>query len=282
MSVRSSARLRKFLASAALVALATPAVAGPLTDRIEAGQPIRIGFANEAPFAYPGDNGEPMGFVNAYTLGLLAEMGHEDIEVVVTDWGGLIPALNAGRVDIVTGGLNIMGSRCENVAFSEPFLMAGDAFIVPAGNPKGINTYQDLIDQDGVFVTGAGYNQVEIARREGVPDGQIMQVPGPTEILAALQAGRADAGGVTHFTAIEMTEDRDDLEVSDVTQLPEWTLNWASIAFRKDDQDFVDAFNQAQESYLGSNAMMAEVAEYGYGPDNIPTGQTAEWVCQNR
>lgn len=256
--------------------------AGPLTDRIAAGEPIRIGFANEAPFAYPGENGEPLGFVNAYTLGLLAEMGYDNIEVVVTDWGGLIPALNAGRLDIVTGGMNIMASRCESIAFSEPMLVAGDAFIVKTGNPDGLNTYQDLIDKDATFVTGVGYNQVEVAKREGVPESRIMQVPGPTEILAAINAGRAQAGGVTHFTAMEMAANNDGIEVSDVSQLPDWTLNWASIGFRKDDQDFVDQFNAAQESWLGSEPMMAAVAEYGYGPVNVPKDVTTEWVCANR
>lgn len=272
------------LLSASAIALcsASAALAGPLADRIAAGEPIRIGFANEAPFAYPGEEGEPLGFVNAYTIGLLAEMGHDNIEVVVTDWGGLIPALNAGRLDIVTGGMNIMASRCDSIAFSEPMLVAGDAFLVKTGNPDDLNTYQDLIDKDATFVTGVGYNQVEIARREGVPDNRIMQVPGPTEILAALRANRAQAGGVTHFTAIEMAGNHDDIEVSDVTQLPEWTLNWAGIGFRKDDQDFVDQFNAAQESWLGSEPMMELVAEYGYGAENVPQDTTTEWVCANR
>ena len=274
---------RGMVSAVALLVLGAPmALAGPLMDRIEAGEPIRIGFANEAPFAYPGENGEPMGFVNAYVLGLLEKMGYDNVTPVVTDWGGLIPGLNANRLDIVTGGLNITGSRCENIAFSEPMLQAGDAFIVPAGNPKGINNYQDLIEQNAIFVTGAGYNTGEIARREGVPDANVMQVPGNSEILAALLAGRADAGGVTYFTAVEMTEGRDDLEVSDISQLPDWTMNWASIGFRNSDQDFVDAFNVAQQDYLGSDEMMAAVAEYGYGPENLPTGQTAEWVCANR
>lgn len=269
-------------ASAIALCAATSAFAGPLTDRIDAGEPIRIGFANEAPFAYPGGNGEPLGFVNAYTIGLLAEMGYDNIEAVVTDWGGLIPALNAGRLDIVTGGMNIMASRCESIAFSEPMLVAGDAFIVRSGNPDGLNTYQDLIEKDATFVTGVGYNQVEVARREGVADARIMQVPGPTEILAAIRAGRAQAGGVTHFTALDMAANNADIEVSDVSQLPDWTLNWASIGFRKTDQDFVDAFNAAQESWLGSAPMMELVAGYGYGPVNVPQGTTTEWVCANR
>lgn len=270
------------LASTATLAMMGAAFAGPLTDRIAAGEPIRIGFANESPFAYPGPDGEPLGFVNAYALGLLSEMGYDNIEVVETDWGGLIPGLNAGRIDIVTGGLNIIGTRCESIAFSEPMLMAGDAFLVPTGNPRDLNSYQDIAESDAIFVTGVGYSNIEAARREGVPDNRIMQVPGPSEIVAALRAGRADAGGVTHFTAIDLAATHDDFEVSDVTQLPEWTLNWASIGFRKADQDFVDEFNAAQEDWLGSEPMMAAVAEYGYGPENIPTGQTTEWVCANR
>ena len=41
----------------------------------------------------------------------------------------------------------ILGSRCENVDFSEPIGVFGDAFIVAGGNPKGIQTYEDIRDK---------------------------------------------------------------------------------------------------------------------------------------
>ena len=100
---------------------ATAALAGPLEDRIAAGESIRIGFANEIPFAYPGPDGSPKGFVNAEVLGVLAKMGYDNIEPVQTDWGGLIPGLQAGRFDIITGGMNILKSRCENIAPERTF-----------------------------------------------------------------------------------------------------------------------------------------------------------------
>ena len=52
-----------------------------LMDRAEAGETIRIGFANEVPWAYPGDQDTPLGFVNALALGVLGEMGITDIEL---------------------------------------------------------------------------------------------------------------------------------------------------------------------------------------------------------
>jgi polar amino acid transport system substrate-binding protein len=273
------------IAGAAIVCFAVSgAEAQSLLEKAEAGEPIRIGFANEVPWAYPGENNEPLGFVNAYTLGVLEEMGVENIEPVVTDWGGLIPGLKAGRFDIITGGMYILQSRCENVAFSEPIGVFGDAFIVQSGNPEGIQTYQDIKEKEAVLVTGAGFNIVEVAKQEGIPDGNIMTVPGPTEILAAVQAGRADAGGVTYFTAQNLAEQSGGaVDVTDPSKLPDWTLNWVGIAFDPADQDFLEAFNEAQEAYLGSEAMLEAVAEYGDTQSQLPSDDvTTAWVCENR
>jgi polar amino acid transport system substrate-binding protein len=64
--------------------------------------------------------------------------------------------------------------------------------------------------------------------------------------------------------------------------MPEETFNWAGIGFRKEDQDFLDAFNTALEEYLGSPEMMEAVAEYGYAEATLPGDRTTEWVCANR
>jgi len=253
-------------------------------EKVEAGEPLRIGFANEVPWAYPGEDNEPLGFVNAFALGVLDEMGIENIEPVVTDWGGLIPGLRAARFDVITGGMYILESRCENVAFSDPIGTFGDAFIVENGNPMGLQNYEDLIEKDATLVTGAGFNIVEVAKEAGVDENNIMTVPGPTEILAAVRAGRADAGGVTYFTARNLAEQSDGaVEVTDPAAMPEETLNWVGIAFRPDDTEFLQAFNAAMDGYLGSEGMMEAVDEYGYTESQLPDEDvTTEWVCQNR
>jgi polar amino acid transport system substrate-binding protein len=258
------------------------AKAGPLMDRINSNESIRIGFANEIPWAYPGENNKPLGFVNAYALGVLKKMGYENIEPVTTEWGGLIPGLKANRFDIITGGMYILKSRCENIAFSEPMGKFGDAFIVAKGNPKGLSNYQDLKEKGAMFVTGAGYNTIEAAKKEGVPDSNVMAVPGPTEILAAVKAGRADAGGVTYFTALNLAKESPEVEVTDPSALPDWTLNWVGIGFRDADKDFLEKFNAAQKDYLGSDEMLKAVEEYGYTKSQLPGDVATEWVCNNR
>lgn len=274
------------LASAAAIATivtTASALAGPLEDRIAAGEPIRIGFSNIPNFGYPDDSGNPDGFMNDIAVNTLKSMGYTDIEAVVTDWGGLIPGLQAGRFDLITGGLYITGARCGNIAFSEPAGSFGDAFLVEAGNPKNINTYADILNSEYMLTLGAGYNTVGAARKVGITDAQMMQVPGPTEMYAALNAGRADAAVLTYFEADNLVKaSNGSLALGDASKLPEWTKNWAGIGFHSDDSDFVTKYNTAQAAYLGSAEMLAAVGEHGYTEVHLPGEVTTAWACENR
>ncbi len=278
--------LLKTLSTAAVATvLSTVSVfAGPLEDRIAAGEPIRIGFSNIPIWGFPDEDGNAKGFVNEIALGILAEMGHTEVETTVTEWGGLIPGLKANRYDMITGGLYILNSRCQNIAFSEPIGSMGDAFLVPAGNPKNINNYQDVLSNDGsILILYSGANTVEASRKEGLSDAQMMQVPGPTETLAAMNAGRADAAALTYFEALYLAEQSEGkFEVTDPSALPEWTKNWVGIGFRDDDAEFMAKFNAALAGYVGSDEMLNAVAEYGYTSSHLPGDKSAEWVCGNR
>ena len=144
-----------------------------LTERLADGHKLRLGFGTAVPLAYAGDNGEALGFVNMIALTVLEEMVITEHETKVFEWSGLIPGLNADRADMITGGMYILKSRCENMDFSDPIGVFGDAMLVPKGNPKNINNYQDVIDTGAKLVTGTGFNTVEAAKKYGVPDSQM-------------------------------------------------------------------------------------------------------------
>ena len=267
-----------------LATSALSAFAGPLMDRIEAGEPIRLGFSNIPVFGFPDESGAPKGFVNEIAIGILNEMGYTNVEATVTEWGGLIPGLKANRYDVITGGMYILGARCENIAFSEPIAKTGDSFLVPAGNPKGLNNYKDILANEGsILAMYSGANTVEASRKEGLSDAQMMQLPGPTETLAAMQGGRADAAALTSFEAVYLAEQSEGkFEATDPNALPEWTLNWVGIGFRDADADFVEKFNAARTAYLGTPEMMEAMKQYGYVEANLPGDTTTEWACANR
>ena len=60
--------------AAAATAMAVTAQAAGLLEKLKAGETIRIGFANEIPWAYPGENNKPLGFVNAHAVAVLKKM----------------------------------------------------------------------------------------------------------------------------------------------------------------------------------------------------------------
>ena len=86
--------------------------AATLTQRLADGHKLRLGFGTAVPWAYAGDNGEALGFVNMIALTVLEEMGITEHETKVFEWSGLIPGINANRSDMITGGMYILKSRC--------------------------------------------------------------------------------------------------------------------------------------------------------------------------
>lgn len=276
--------LKAVLGGALLLGSVQLAAADELTDRIKAGKAIRLGFATAIPWAYPGGKGEPLGFVNALTLVVLKEMGITKYETSVNEWGGLIPGLQAKRYDIITGGMYILKSRCNNINFSDPIGLFGDAMLVPKGNPKGIYNYKDVIRTGAKLVTGAGFNTVEAAKKEGVPEDQMMLVGGEVEILAAMNAGRADAAVQTFFGAKEhVDKSNGKFEVTDPAKMPNWTKNWVGIGMRKADTDFLASFNKAMAKVIGGDEWMKAVATYGYTKFQLPGADASTaFACANR
>ena len=106
------------------------AQAGPLLDKAKAGGSIKIGFANIKPWCYETPDGGMHGFTNEIMLGALKAAGFDKVEsVIITDWSGYIPGLQARQYDIASCGLYILGSRCKAVAFSNPIGMLTDSFL---------------------------------------------------------------------------------------------------------------------------------------------------------
>ena len=112
------------LAALSLGAMAGSANAQSLLEKAEKGEPIRIGFANEIPFAYPGDDGSPKGFVNAFNT--------------TADWGSEPPfgsraksprgCKRSIRPDSSTATSN--RKTCRSTQAAEPSCSISDSLIV--------------------------------------------------------------------------------------------------------------------------------------------------------
>jgi len=268
------------LGVAALALASAGARADLLEDAKESGK-VTVGIANEAPYGYQTPEGELTGEAPEIAKYILGEMGIEDVEAVITEFGSLIPGLKAGRFDMVAAGMFVTPERCKQVDFSEPTYGIGQAFLVADGNPEGLQTYEDIKENsDSTLAVMAGAIERTYARDAGVPDDQVMVVPDTAAGTAAVQAGRADAFALTSLSIRRLAEGAEGVEIAEPfgEVAGQSVVGHGAFAFRPEDDAFRQEFNKHLADFIGSEKHLELVEPFGFTKDELPQ-KTTEELC---
>lgn len=95
-----------------------------------AGGTLRFGTAAVTePFSFVGPNQQVIGFDLELAHYIARELGMT-LEIVNMEFGGLIPALMSGKVDMIGACITISEERSKKVLFSEPYYAGGIAALV--------------------------------------------------------------------------------------------------------------------------------------------------------
>jgi polar amino acid transport system substrate-binding protein len=282
MTVHFSLTKRAMLAlaaGAAVLATTFTAQAQTTLERAKADGFIRVGFANEAPFGYATPDGKLTGESPEVVRAVLAKMGINQVDGVLTEFGSLIPGLQAGRFDIIAAGMFVNPKRCEQVQFSEPTYGIGQAFLVAQGNPKGIADYGSIAGNTELkLAVMSGAVEAGYARDSGVAEDQIVQLPDQSSLVAAVKAGRADAAALTALSIADMASKNEGTESTKPfgEVAGKSVVGHGAVAFRKEDADLYEAFNAELKKFIGSEEHLALVTPIGFGADYLPTKTTAQ------
>jgi polar amino acid transport system substrate-binding protein len=249
---------------------------------------LRVGFANETPFAYATPDGELTGFDIDVLRHVLADMGIKDLDGGLTNFGGLIPGLVAKRFDLVTSAIYIRPDRCKQVAFGEPFYVLGDAVAVLKGNPKNIHSYSDIAADPRLKLanTAGGTGLRDNAKALGVKDEQIVTIPDDASGYTAVKAGRADAYvNVAVILETQLRNLNDDslerahpFEQPVVEGKPRYGI--ASFAVRLEDKDFLAEINKRLVAFRDTPEYAALMDKYALTKDDaVKPGMTTAKAC---
>ncbi len=85
---------------------------------------LKVGMSTFVPWAMRDKKGELVGFEIDVATQLAKDMDVE-IEFVPTAWDGIIPALLAGKFDVIVGGMSITAQRNLTVNFTIPYAHSG-------------------------------------------------------------------------------------------------------------------------------------------------------------
>jgi polar amino acid transport system substrate-binding protein len=102
-------------------------------------------------------------------------------------------------------------------------------------------------------------------------------------MLAAVQAGRADAAALTALSIANLADKGDGVESTPpfATVSGESVMGHGGFGFRTADGDLLAAFNEHLKAFLGTQAHLDLVTPLGFGKGFLPTKTTAE-LCQSQ
>ncbi|MBA4494651.1 ectoine/hydroxyectoine ABC transporter substrate-binding protein EhuB [Paenactinomyces guangxiensis] len=250
---------------------------------------VKVGFANEKPYAYKDESGKVTGEAVEVARTVFENMGINKIEPVLVEFGSLIPGLKSGRFDVITAGMYITPERCKEVAFANPEYTIGEAIAVKKGNPKNLHSYEDIAANPKVKV-GVMKGAVEVGylKKLGVKDNQIVIVPDQPSAISALASGRVDTITMTGPSLRAMIESTGSKNIEEVKDFKEPVIDGKSVrgygaaAFRKDNEKFRDAFNQELAKMKKSGALLEAIQPFGFNEENLPGDKTAEELCKQQ
>lgn len=114
-----------------------------------------------------------------------------------------IPNVLSNKVDIVIQFMTVSANRAQQVAFSIPYYVEATNLLFKADSP-----YRDTRSLIGKRVTIAGLQNVDLVTsiHAQVPDAQILSVPSSSDVVLAVDTGRAQAGFVDLSTSRYLTK----------------------------------------------------------------------------
>lgn len=129
----TDAGLKLGMAAALGMAVATGAVAQSaqqqlssesVVETIKKRGALKVGMSTFVPWAMRDKNGELVGFEIDVAKKVAADMD-VDVEFVPTSWDGIIPALIAGKFDVIIGGMSVRPQRNLTINFTIPYAHSG-------------------------------------------------------------------------------------------------------------------------------------------------------------
>lgn len=239
---------------------------------------INIGIANEQPYGYMGDDGEATGFSPDITRRVLNEMGYENLEFSVVEFGQLISGINSGQFDLVAAGMYLNPERSKQVLFTDPNYCIPEGLAVAAGNPKNIEDYSTFRENsDLTLAVASGTVEVGYAELAGVPKDQVKTYSGIDQMYNALEAGEVDAVTGTAPTVQGQVDGRQGVEAVEPfypeaapDSEEEIVQPCGGVAFNLEDQAFRDAFNEELNKLKENGTTKDIITSYpGFGPENV-------------
>lgn len=152
---------------------------------------LRVGMSTFVPWAMKDKKGKLIGFEIDVATRLAEDMGVK-VEFVPTKWAGIIPALLAGKFDVVIGGMGILPKRNLKVNFTIPYDLTGMSMVAHKKVAAGFKSLEDFNRPDVVLSLRLAATPVAAAKKF-MPKAQLRKFDDESQAYQELINGKAHA-----------------------------------------------------------------------------------------
>lgn len=265
-------KIRHFMAMAAgasalmaIVATAPAQADDAKLDELKGQGFARVAIANEPPFTAVAADGKVSGAAPDVAREVFKRLGVADIVASISEYGAMIPGLQAGRHDVITAGLFMKPERCAAVSYSQPILCDAEAFALPKGNPLGLKSYKDIADNpDAKIGAPGGGTEEKLALEAGVPRDRVIVVPDGQSGLKMLQDGRIDVYSLPVLSINDLVSKANDPNIEVVAPVEGAPVYCDGAAFKKGNEALRDAFDVELAKLKESGEFAKIIEPYGF------------------
>jgi glutamine transport system substrate-binding protein len=141
------------------------------------------------PFEFK-EGGEYKG-IDIDLINAIAESQGFEIELKPMDFGGIIPALQAGQLDVAIAGMSITDKRKKVVDFSDPYFDAGLSLVVSESNSE-IKTVDDLKGKTVAVKKGTTGADYAVKNKDKLGIAKVTQFDDSPSMFQEVANGNAD------------------------------------------------------------------------------------------
>lgn len=245
-----------------------PRVAPP-SELVESGTLTYGTAATFPPFEYRDPKtSETTGF-DIEMIRVLADYMGLKTEALDMDFDGLVPALRGRRIDVINSAMYIKPEREKQVDFV-PYMVIGEAMVVPSGNPAKISKLPEDLSGLNVAVTRGAIGERYMLdfnaelEKMGRQPMNIMTFPTNQDALLAVSSGRANAFDTSIPGAARLKQERPgEFEVAATFDIG----TKIGIATRKGDTDMQRAIKEAMKIFVEKGEYARLLKTYSLPPE---------------
>ena len=200
---------------------------------------LRVGNSTFAPWVMKDKTGKLIGFEIDVATRLAADSG-VNIKFIPTIWDGIIPALLAGKFDVIIGGMSVTPKRNQSVNFTIPYNYSGMSIVAHKKQAAGFSTLDNFNRSDVIIAVRLGATP-ETAAKKFMPKARLRRFDSETKVFQELLSGRVHAAVSSAPTPLEWSLKNPDALFMPFTRT--FTKEPNCFAVKKGDADTLNYFN---------------------------------------